>query len=55
MKYNLGDIVNTEDNFNAIVERVYDNGEIIVSICENVPYGDITYREYTKEELDRYN
>ena len=54
-KYNCGDIVNTEDNFNARVEKVYKNGKIKVSICENVDDKDLVYRTYTKKELDKYN
>ena len=54
-RYNCGDIVNTEDNFNARVEKIYKNGKIKVSICENVDDKDLTYRTYTKKELDKYN
>lgn len=54
-KYNCGDIVNTEDNCNARVDRIYKNGKIKVSICENVDDKDLTYRTYTKTELDKCN
>ena len=35
MNYDIGAIVNTEDNFNAMIESI-SNGKIKVSICENV-------------------